>query len=1118
MECARCRHDNAPTAKFCQGCGRPLLLTCARCRAPLSSPVRFCPECGFPVGSSAATRFGSPDVYTPSHLAERILTSKAAVEGERKQVTVLFADVKGSMELLAHRDPEEAQGILDPVLTLMMDAVHRYEGTVNQVLGDGIMALFGAPMAHEDHALRACYAALTMQEALRRYADEVQRRERVTISIRAGLNSGEVVVRAIGTDLRMDYSAVGQTTHLAARMEQLASPATTLLTGQTYRLVHGFVRVRALGQVPIKGLPEPVEVFELRGAAGPRRRFEVLAARGLAPFVGRQAELTALVEALQAARGGRGRMVAVVGEPGVGKSRLVFEFVHSPRLEGWLTLSSSAVSYGAANAFLPIADLLRQYFHLADQDDDRTIREKVTAKVLALDRSLETALPAVLTLLGAGSDDGPWQGLEPVDRRHRMFEALEGLLVRESQRQPVCLVLEDLQWIDSETQAFLDRFVQSLAGVPVLLIVSYRPEHDHSWPRGTPVTTVPLAALPADGARQLLQALLGRDAALEPVERLLIERTGGNPLFLEECVRALIETGTLTGERGAYRLAAPVGDLPVPESVQAILAARLDRLAADDKRVLQAASALGGEFPATLLEAVVDITQDDLLRAVQRLRARGFLDEVGLYPEIAYAFTHALLLDVAYGSLVRDRRRELDGRIVEAIERRYGDRLTLHVDRLAHHAFRGEVWSKAVGYCREASARALARSAFADALHYADQALVALARLGAVAERETSELELLTQRGAALRALHGYAASAVERVYLRTRELRGSLGDTTGRFALDWQEMQFLLVRADLPAAGERAAGLLAFAEKRGEPALLADAHLARGMTLFHLGDFPTARDHFDHAAAICDPESDPPHLLTHGQITGVFALSYLAWTQVLLGYPHRAVAGAERALEIAGSRHHSFSQVSALTFAARVFQCTRDVERVRRVAGQLVSEAGRQRLSYYEALGSIHEGWARVLLDGDDQGLTELLDGYAALEKTGTVLGLRGALVQLAEALLRLGCRDSAVQALARAASLERGTQCWDAEIARLRAEAAAGATPPEPLLAEALYAEALQTARRQGARWLTLRVALSWVQAAQAWGRSEPLRAVLEEITAGLEEGSGAVELRAARRFLAG
>jgi class 3 adenylate cyclase len=328
-----------------------------------------------PVATSAPA--AAPLGYTPSYLAEKILTSRSALEGERKQVTVLFADLKGSMELLAERDPEEARQLLDPVLERMMAAVHRYEGTVNQVMGDGIMALFGAPLAHEDHAVRACYAALAMQEALHRYAEEVRRTQGITVQMRVGLNSGEVVVRAIGNDLHMDYSAIGQTTHLAARMEQLAAPGSILLTAATLRLVEGLVRVQGLGPVPVKGLAEPVEVFELVGVTALRRRLQAAVARGLSPFVGRQLELEALQQALARAAS-QGQVVALLGEPGVGKSRLVYEFLQSHHTQGWLRLESSSVSYGKATAYLPVRDLLKAYCHIEDRDDLRTVRAKVT--------------------------------------------------------------------------------------------------------------------------------------------------------------------------------------------------------------------------------------------------------------------------------------------------------------------------------------------------------------------------------------------------------------------------------------------------------------------------------------------------------------------------------------------------------------------------------------------------------------------------------------------------------------------------------------------------------------------------------------------------------------------
>src|SRR5215831_4577889 len=382
MTCSKCGHENRTGAKYCEECGAHLASICANCGAQLSPTAKFCSECAHPTGtaalstSSLSPRFGAPDIYTPKHLAEKILTSRSALEGERKQVTVLFADLKGSMELLADRDPEEARQILDPVLDHMMEAVHRFEGTVNQVMGDGIMALFGAPLAHEDHAVRACYAALRMHQSVGRYAEELRRRQGLDVQIRVGLNSGEVVVRTIGNDLHMDYTAVGQTTHLAARMEQLAPPGTTLVTADTLRLAESYIEVNPLGPVPIRGLSEPMETYEITGAGPVRTRFQAVARRGLTRFIGRNAELEQLRRAQQLASAGHGQVTAIVGEAGVGKSRLVYEFTHSHRLQGWLRLESAAVSYGKATSYWPVIELLKGYFKIQDRDHLREIREK----------------------------------------------------------------------------------------------------------------------------------------------------------------------------------------------------------------------------------------------------------------------------------------------------------------------------------------------------------------------------------------------------------------------------------------------------------------------------------------------------------------------------------------------------------------------------------------------------------------------------------------------------------------------------------------------------------------------------------------------------------------------
>src|SRR5216683_547481 len=540
-----------------------------QCSTENPAGARFCNACGQPLAGAAPS--AAVVAYTPKHLAEKILTSKVALEGERKHVTVLFADMKGSTELLADRDPEEARTLLDPVLERMMEAVHRYEGTVNQVMGDGIMALFGAPVAHEDHAVRACYAALAMQEAMRRYSVEVHRTHGVEVQIRVGLNSGEVVVRAISNDLHMDYSAIGQTTHLAARMEQLATPGSILLTAATLRLVEGLVQVTALGQFPVKGLAEPVEVFELVGASAIRRRLQASAARGLTRFVGRQQELVALQQALEQAGAGHGQVVALVGEPGLGKSRLVYEFVHSHYTPGWLVLESASVSYGKATPYFPVIDLLRRYSHVEERDDTRTIRAKVTGQVLTLDPALQDTVPALLALLDALPEDSPFFTLDPPQRRQHTLDALKRVVLRESQVQPLLLVFEDLHWIDSETQALLNNLVESLPSARLLLLVNYRPEYQHGWGSKTYYAQLRLDPLPVVSADELLQALLGDDGGatgrspLQALKQMLIARTQGNPFFLEESVRALVETGVLTGAPGSYRLVQPLQGLQVPD-------------------------------------------------------------------------------------------------------------------------------------------------------------------------------------------------------------------------------------------------------------------------------------------------------------------------------------------------------------------------------------------------------------------------------------------------------------------------------------------------------------------------------------------------------------------------
>ena len=920
MQCTQCRHENPAGARFCNACGARLEALCAACRQVNPAGSRFCNACGqnlAPPASTAPTpRFAAPQAYTPQHLAEKILTFRPALEGERKQVTVLFADLKDSTELIRGLDPEAAQQLLDPAIQIMMQAVHRFEGTVNQVLGDGIMSLFGAPIAHEDHALRACYTALAMQDAMRPYTDEVRRRRGLELRLRVGLNSGEVVVRAIGNDLHMDYSAVGETTHLAARMEQMATPGTIRLTAATLRLVEGLVRVNALGPVPVKGLLEPVEVFELVGATAVRQRFQVRAAQGLTRFVGRQRELEALHQALEQAGAGQGQVVAAVGEAGVGKSRLVYEFAHSHRTQGWRVLESASVSYGKATPYFPVLELLKRYCHLEDHDDHRTIRAKVTGQVLTLDEALQETTPALLALLDALPADSPFLQLDPPQRRQRTLEALKRVLLRESQVQPLLLVFEDLHWIDAETQALLDSLVESLPTARLLLLVNYRPEYQHGWGSKTYYTQLRLDPLSSGSAEALLQGLLGDDSSLAPLQRLLIERTEGNPFFLEESVRTLVEMGVLVGQPGAYRLAKPIESLQVPATVQAVLAARIDRLPAEAKRLLQTAAVIGTEVPLALLQAIADMPDEELHRHLAHLQAAEFLYETRLFPEREHTFKHALTHEVAYSGLLQERRRLLHARIVEVLEQHHADRLAEQVDRLAHHAIRGEVWDKAVAYLRQAGAKAHGRSANREAVASFEQALEALAHLPETRDRREQAIDLRLDLRGVLTAFGDFGR--ILTLLHEADTLAMALDDPRRLGSISASMAQYFLYLGDYEraiAAGQRA---LALAAAGSEVGARLGANIYMNAAYYSLGDYRRAMDGYRQNMTFLQGELARERFGLP-VFPAVNFRGWLAWSLTEVGAFAEASAWGEDGVRIAETVDHPVSLSSAYAAAGRV-------------------------------------------------------------------------------------------------------------------------------------------------------------------------------------------------------
>jgi class 3 adenylate cyclase/tetratricopeptide (TPR) repeat protein len=1116
MKCPRCQHDNPPGQKFCGECGARLAAGCASCGAINPPGQKFCGECGAGLApAETAVKPASPQSYTPRHLAEKILTSKAALEGERKQVTVLFADLKGSTELLAERDPEEARKILDPVLERMMEAVHRYEGTVNQVMGDGIMALFGAPLAHEDHAVRACYAALRMHEAIRRYGEEVRRAHGVEVQIRVGLNSGEVVVRSVGSDLRMDYTAVGQTTHLAARMEQLAPPGASRLTAETLRLAEEFVQVRPLGPIPIKGLAAAVEVYELTGAGSVRTRLQASRARGFSRFVGRDAEMDQIRQAAAQARQGRGQIVAVVGEAGVGKSRLFYEFSRSHHVAdgGWRVLEASSLSYGKAALFLPLADLLRGYFRIDDRDDLRAVRAKVTGTLLTLDRALEDAVPAVLWILDVPDPGEAFLRLDPPQRLRRAIESVKRVLLRESRVQPLLLLFEDLHWIDTETQAALDSLADGLASVPVLLAVNYRPEYRHGWGSKTYYRQLRIDPLPPESAEALLQALLGADPSIAPLGPLLIARTEGNPLFLEESVRTLVETGALVGEPGAYRLVRSAGAIQIPATVQAILAARIDRLRPELKRLLQAAAVVGKDVPVSLLDAVAELDEDTLHTALGELQTAELLYEARLFPDLEYTFKHALTHEVAYGSVLQDRRRSLHATILESLERAHAGRLGEHAEVLAHHAERAAVPGKAVRYLREAGIKAAARSASREAVDFFQRALALLAGLPETRDTLSQALDVRVALGAPLIAIHGPPAPEVEASYRAALELVEKLDDGPRRFPVLWGLWYVVFTRGQYPsavAAGER---LLETAERGRDITQLIEAHHALWPPLVAMGAPKRALPHIERGIALYDPERHAgSESLYGGHDPGTCCRYFLAFAQWGLGYPERARAAGLDAVRLAGKLNHPMTSTMTLGFVGSILHLLGD------------DTAARDAVERCMALIEAHGFGARTLdiqvnlaaLDGrgaDLQRLSVFQEALAREKLTTFRRIMSGCLV--ASLFGAAGAPERGLEVLAPLGD-PATAGFYGPEIHRVEGELRRRLAPRAADAAARCFEQALVLARRLELKSLELRAAMSLARLRRDEGRPWEARDALAPVYGWFTEGFDTRDLREAKTLL--
>jgi len=729
VHCVGCGQENREGRKFCATCGSRLDLACPACGVSNVPGEKFCGECGAsltgdrgasPSLNSSSRPAGNLAVFpdAPTHLARKILASKAQLEGERKQVTVLFADVKGSMDLAEQLDPEQWSAIMKRFFAILSEGVERFEGYVDKFTGDGVMALFGAPIAHEDHARRACYAALHLQEGLRTYANELRLTRGLNFSVRQGINSGAVIVGKIGDDLRMDYTAQGHTVGLASRMEQIAEPGKVYVTAHTAADLQGYFALADLGKLEIKGVSEAMHVYELQGLGQMHTRMDVSRSRGFSRFVGRGGEMQVLEAALARARDGQAQVIGIVGEAGLGKSRLCFEFLERCRARGLMTYETTGVAHGKAIPLLPVLRLFRAFFGISEQDSATTARERIAGRLLLLDERLRESLPLIFEFMGVPDPENPAPRMDAEARQRQMFDMVRRVLQARGQKETSVTLLEDLHWFDDASAAFLDPLIDANAGTRSLILLNYRPEYQAPWMGKSCYHQLPLAPLGPEAIREMLAALLGSDSSTVGLADAIHARTAGNPFFTEEVVQSLIESGKLQGSRGAYRLVTPVDRLAVPSSVHGVLAARIDRLAAREKDVLQTAAVIGREFDEPTLAAVVEQDAPQLREALQRLKDSEFVYEQSLFPVAEYQFKHPLTQEVALASQLSERRRRLHAAVARVIEAAHPEGPGEHAALLAHHWEEAADPRQAVRWHRHAAEWATIRDPAAGVRHW----------------------------------------------------------------------------------------------------------------------------------------------------------------------------------------------------------------------------------------------------------------------------------------------------------------------------------------------------------------------------------------------------------------
>jgi class 3 adenylate cyclase/predicted ATPase len=1126
MRCPRCGFDNPEGMKFCGECGAPLNIRCPQCGGDNPSRFMFCGACGIPLygqppapTSRPPTRLRAPQDDT-SASGWPLPVGPEAPEAERRQLTVLVCDLVDSTALSGQLDPEDLREVVRAYQAACVEVIQRFDGSVAQYLGDGLLVYFGYPQAHEDNAQRGVGAALGIVEAIERLNRRLAQARGVKLAVRIGIDTGSVVVGEIGGGNRQQQLALGATPNMAARLQAVAQPNTAVISATTHRLVQGHFACQELGLHSLTGVATPVPVFRVLQEHDAQSRLDVAVSRGLTPLVGREQEVRLLLERWAQVRDGQGHVVLLSGEAGIGKSRLIQVMKEHVAGEPHTLLESRGSPYHQHSAFYPIIDLLQQALGLSPED----VRDEKLGKLERALAPYPMALPDVVPWLAAllslpRPEHYSVLNLSRQQQRQKTLEAVLTVLLGLATQRPVLLIVEDLHWIDPSTLEWLGLLIDQRTTARIFTLLTHRPEFHPPWGACSHLTPLTLTRLPSRQTALMIEQVTGGKALPTEVCQQLVAKTDGVPLFAEELTKMVLESEFLREASGQYELTGPLPLLAIPATLQDSLMARLDRLGTA-KPVAQLGATIGRQFSFELLQAVSLVDDATLQQALGQLVEAELLYQQAVTPQATYLFKHALIQDVAYQSLLKSRRQQYHLRIAQVLEEQFTELVQTQPELLAHHCTEASLVEQAMRYWRHAGERAAQSSANVEAVSHFTKGLELLKTLSDTPERSQQELDLLTRLGPALIAIKGYAAPEVEQTYLRAQELCQQVGDPAQLFSALRGLWWFCVVDGEFQRSRDLGEQLLILAEGMETPAYRLEAHRALGTSLLFLGEFVTARTYLDQGMSFYDPQQHRSHAFRYGTDPGVACLSFGARVLWFLGYPDQALRRSYEGLSLAQASPHPLSMAQALGMVATLHEVRREIRLTREWAEKTVAYATEQGIPYWSTFAAIQRDWTLAEQSRTGAGIAQMRQSMELYQATGAMLGASRFVTLLAEMYGKSGQiaagLDLLTEALARVDTM--GERYYEAELQRLKGELLWRQDEADAAsAADACFRLSLAIARRQSAKSWELRTAISLARLWRAQGKRREARELLAPIYDWFTEGFETADLQDAKRLLA-